>query len=135
MKCLVYAILNASDIRQAPLPCGIDGRAVAVLADDGLVLVFSRLAEETTPPDRSRLLAFARVIAELGSDRTVLPVCYGTLLEEDQARELLRRKRDAFAAVLAAVAGCVEMSLRILSTAACGLACASSAQAASGIAA
>ncbi len=134
MKCLVYAILNAAEIRQAPLPRGIDERALAVLTTPpsppckggeggvGLALVFSRVSRSQAPaweraaqPDRSRLLAFARVIADLGRDRTVLPVRYGTLLEnEDQAREMLRRKRAAFAAALAEVDGCVEMSLRVL---------------------
>ena len=122
MKCLVYAILNTLEIRKDPLPCGIDESEVSVLADDGLALVFSWVKEETTPPDRSRLLAFARVIAELGVDRTILPVCYGTLLEnEDQAKKLLRSKHDAFATALADVDGCVEMSLRILTRDACSV--------------
>ncbi|MBI3077546.1 MAG: GvpL/GvpF family gas vesicle protein [Deltaproteobacteria bacterium] len=71
------------------------------------------------PPDLTRnmtpVLAYAKVVEALHADRTVLPMRYGCVFEEEpQVVELIRVHGEEYGAVLRGLDGCVEMGVRVL---------------------
>ncbi len=115
MKYLVYGILRRADGESAPLPTGLEGDAIALIAEGDLGAAVSVVPESYAIPGVPRLLAYAQVVEALSRLGPVLPMSYGCLLESTaQVMELLRRRFRMFQATLAEVDGCVEMALRVL---------------------
>jgi hypothetical protein len=93
-------------LAQAPL----DG-----LAHDGLMAVFTRHGAPVGDPAPDALWAHERVVERLMTDRTVLPLRFGsTLAGEGELLALLAGSRTSFAAALARVSGRVELAVRAL---------------------
>jgi hypothetical protein len=103
----VYAVV---DDPGPPLPAMAPLRAVA---RDGLALLCGPAGELDMSPDA--LWRHERVVEALMEDRDLLPVRYGTRLDDEAAavRALDERHRELSGA-LDAVRGAVELSLRVL---------------------
>jgi hypothetical protein len=101
----LYAICDRPEL--AP-PAGLDA-----LGEAGLTAVFTRHGPEQPTPDA--LWAHERVVEQLMADRAVLPMRFGSKLEDDASlRALLVEHRERFTRALAHVAGRVELGVRAL---------------------
>jgi hypothetical protein len=110
-----YAIVEAP---QRPLPaCGGHGGApLKTVAAGAVGAVCSGHADDVRiEPDEAALWRHENVVEALLEDRAVLPVRFGTVVRDEQElRELLRRRREAFAAALDLVRGRREIGVRVL---------------------
>lgn len=109
----LYAIVSAEG--HAAIPAGgIDGAEVQAITESGVVAVVSRLPKGPMRPQRSKLAAHHRVLRELAETHSVLPVAFGTMIEdEDDLRQVLQLNREALAGLLGRLRGKVEMGLKV----------------------
>jgi hypothetical protein len=108
----VYAICDRPG---APPPSieGVAGATVEAIRMQELAAVVSRHAEAPTEPAVDAMWAHERVVEALMDDRAVLPMRFGTTLEEDEALvEVLATRRGEFSKGLATVRGRVEVGVR-----------------------
>jgi hypothetical protein len=81
----------------------------------GLGLVVSAAAEDGDAVDAESLWRREELIEELMQERTLLPVRYGTLLEDDSAAaEAIAGRAEGLTAALRRVRGAVELSVRVV---------------------
>jgi len=114
--CLVYCVFATTGESPA-VPARIDRQPVFLIKHNGLSAVVSRVPASTreTGSDIPDLLAYEKVIEEFFQDRAVLPMRYGSLLQdESQVIELLQQHSQEYQATLREVEGCVEMGIRIM---------------------
>jgi Gas vesicle synthesis protein GvpL/GvpF len=109
----VYAVADAVPRRWRPPTEGVDGACVLAIRVDTLTLVASPIV--SPPPVTPRVVArHQEVVASLIEARAVLPFPPGTTVAEADVgvwlQSRLRRVREA----LDDVAGCVEMTVRML---------------------
>jgi hypothetical protein len=64
--------------------------------------------------DLADVLAFAATVEELFARNDLLPMRYGCLMSENEARDLLKEGAKRFGKRLERVRGCVEMGIRVL---------------------
>jgi hypothetical protein len=97
-RLVVYGVTRAGFVLpdRARLRLLEEGPLAAVVADAGA---------------RSTRRAHAAVMDALAAAGTIVPLGFGTILDERAARELLRHERDALASVLDRLDGCVQMTL------------------------
>jgi len=115
MRHLVYCVLHEGGPDAGPLPAGVEGCPVCLVAAGGLAAASSAVPAACVAPTIARVAAYSRVIEALHKVCTVLPFRYGHWLDgEAPIVELLRAHEAQFRASLALVEGCVEMGLRIL---------------------
>lgn len=119
MSLLLYAIAVAGS-RQATrlmpeLPSGVGGAPTRLIEANGLGAAASRVEPPDLTPSVERALAYARVVEALHADRTVLPLRYGCVLDqESDVMKLLCTQGRAYAERLQGLDGCVEMGVRVL---------------------
>jgi hypothetical protein len=115
MSYLLYCIFRSPAQPRPGIPPGVGGKPVFVLAQNGLSAGLSELVESDLVPDISQTLAFERVVEHFYRDLTVIPVRYGCQLEDAfEARGLLERHRDEYAALLDELEGLTEMGVHVL---------------------
>lgn len=106
----VYAIRQPGPI---PAMVGLAGAELQAVSADGLEAVCSVSAREPRPED-SDLLRHQAVLEALMAHGPVLPVRFGTRLDDEEVRARLRRHGTALSDGLDRVRGQVEMGVRIL---------------------
>ena len=112
----VYALAETSE---AALPArrGHRGAPLRHLSRDGVTAVFSRHREIELPPEERHLWRHERVTEALMADRGVLPVRFGTTVDDEAAlATMLSERADEFRALLDLVRGRVEIGVRALWT-------------------
>lgn len=100
----------------------IGGQPVFLVSNRGLSAALSEivpLSKEGTcsisAPEISQLLDFEKVVKSFHRDRTVIPMRYGCLFEEEsQVLRLLEERRRHYVELLTQLEGCVEMGIRAL---------------------
>ena len=103
----LYAI---TDHPAPPLP---DVAPLQIVALDGLAAVYSAASKRDASPEA--LWRHEKVVEALMEDRDLLPVRYGTQLEDAAAAmRAVDARRDELAASLDRVRGAVELSLRVV---------------------
>jgi hypothetical protein len=117
---LIYCILKADGNVPRKFPTGIDGRPVEIVEYGELGAVVSKIhssRDTVLAPELAHLLAYERVVEAFHRQCPVLPMCYGSVLE-DQARllHLLRERGTTYCSLLREVGGCVEMRVHVLLT-------------------
>ena len=119
MSWLLYGIVFAGPqhgVEPPPvLPSGVGGAPMRLIETSGLGAAVSGVGPQELTATVRRALAYAGVIEALHARRTVLPMRYGCVLDQDSdVVELLRAHRGAYEARLWELDGCVEMGVRIL---------------------
>jgi hypothetical protein len=105
----LYAI---TDNPGPPLPRVAELELVPI---DGLAAVCAPASDDELSPDT--LWRHEDVVEALMADRDLLPVRYGTRLEDEAAvAHAVEERRDEFAAALDRVRGAVELSVRAVAT-------------------
>ena len=105
----LYAI---TDHPSPPLPHGTQLRLVPI---DGLAAVCTPARDAELSPET--LWRHEDVVEALMADRDLLPVRYGTRLEDEAAvARAVEERRDELAAALDRVRGAVELSVRVVAT-------------------
>lgn len=110
----LYAITEAAPVLGGG-PAGVEGAEVTALTRGSLAAVHSPLPAGAAPaPTPDAFWAHEQVVEALMRDRPVLPVQFGmTLAGEGELERLLDDRGQAFTEQLAAVRGCVELSVRV----------------------
>jgi hypothetical protein len=110
----VYGICDRPDL-PPPRRRGIAQAPLEGLREGALLAVFTRHARSVGEPAPDALWAHERVVERLMVDRTVLPMRFGSKVEDDGAlRQFLARGQLALIAALARVGGHVELGVRVL---------------------
>jgi hypothetical protein len=112
----VYALAETSE---AALPArrGHRGAPLRDLSRDGVTAVFSRHRQIELPPEERHLWRHERITEALMADRGVLPVRFGTTVDDEAAlATMLSERADEFRALLDLVRGRVEIGVRALWT-------------------
>jgi len=108
----LYALLSAAPSCEAGV--GVCAERLRVVAADGLVALVGDVAE---PPEPTAVILRAQdaVLRRLAlAVEAVLPVRFGTLVDDDTAlAESLAGRRPQLARALGRVAGCEQMTLRV----------------------
>jgi hypothetical protein len=103
----VYGICDRPEL---PPPPPLEG-----LREGALMAVFTRRAHAVGSPAPDALWAHERIVEQLMEDRAVLPMRFGSSVDdEDALRRLLIERRQPLAAALARIAGRVELGVRVL---------------------
>src|SRR5208337_3085761 len=101
--------------RQPPELIGVNGEHVLFIPAQGLSGAVSRVVPSELALNPPRILAYERIVARLHCRYTVIPMRYGSVLDEEcRVVRLLEERRDQFSALLSELAGCVEMGVRVL---------------------
>jgi len=110
----VYGICDRPELA-APRRPGLAQAPLDSLREQALLAVFTRHAHSLGEPDADALWAHERVVERLMTDRTVLPMRFGsTVADEAELRRFLVDRQATLAAALAGIAGRVELGVRIL---------------------
>ena len=117
----VYAICDRPDL-PPPRRRGLAQAPLEGLAEGGLLAIFTRHAHAPGEPAPDALWAHERVVERLMTDRTALPMRFGSKVDSEAAlRALLVEHRQRFLDALARVSGRVELGVRVLQPAAASL--------------
>ncbi|WP_371345982.1 GvpL/GvpF family gas vesicle protein [Ancylobacter sp. IITR112] len=109
----LYAILE-SPPPKIPLPPGIGGAAPFFEETNGLACAASEAADATVAPEPSQIWRHQEVVAALSDGRPVLPLRFGTVVEDSAAcLRLLARYHTELRAQIDRVRHCVEFALRV----------------------
>lgn len=112
---LVYAVVAAGDGAWQPLPPGVGGWSVHRVVAGDLAAAVSHLDPGHETPDVPRALQYAAVVAALHAAHTVVPMRYGCVVADvAELAVWLARRRDDYRHLLASVAGCAEMAVRLV---------------------
>ena len=109
----LYAVTPAG-VTGAGCGAGVEDSGVESIEQDGLAAIVSRLEVTKLRPRRANLAAHHRVLSQLSGRQAVLPAAFGTIgSSEEEVRAMLGRNREVLAALLARLAGKVEMGLKV----------------------
>ncbi|MDQ0346118.1 GvpL/GvpF family gas vesicle protein [Ancylobacter vacuolatus] len=109
----LYAILE-SPLPQKRLPPGIGGASPLFVESHGLACAVSEAADATIAPEPSQIWRHQEVVAALMEGPPVLPLRFGTVVEDSAAcLRLLARHHAELCAQLDRVRHCVEFALRV----------------------
>ena len=108
----VYAVVRAADAGSISRT-GVEGAPVRAVADRELAAVVSDVAGSALAAARE-VRAHWRVVEALSEHTTVLPVRFGTVMEDDDAvrSQVLAPNADRFAGALQQLAGRVQLSVK-----------------------
>ena len=115
MRYLLYCIFRSREHEKPEPLLGVDSQPVVLVSHNGLSAAISRTAHSDLTPDVSRILNYKSIIESFHRDRTVIPMRYGCLFEEElQVHQLLETRFKQYEALLKELEGCVEMGVRII---------------------
>jgi hypothetical protein len=107
----VYAITDASDL---PPRSGLGEAELRSVGEEGLFAVISEQAGGPPEGTPENLWTHEEVVEGLLGEAAVLPLRFGSLVEdEDAARALLRERRVEFVRALERIGGAVELGVRV----------------------
>lgn len=108
---LLYAVARESVSLDSAT--GLDGRSLFTIAAGDVALVADERDRAPAATETETLLAFGNVVQSLADRQPVLPVRFGTVLEDrDAARQHLETNADQWLAGLSRVTGHVELAVR-----------------------
>jgi hypothetical protein len=111
----LYAILASAEARPIAAPAVLESdNPILQIEADGLVAIASRIGVRSVDSTRRNMMAHTRVIERAMDHATVLPTRFGMIAEDEGAVVArLRRHRERLKTDLAALAGHVEVGLRL----------------------
>ena len=116
MKLYVYCLIAGIDALPHALS-GVAGAAVRLLKVGDFGVLVSEFGGERVPVNRQNVLAHAAVARNLLDQTTPLPFRFGVLVTQEQLESFVTARHDALKERLAIVRGCVEMSVKVISSA------------------
>lgn len=116
MKLYVYCLTTGVDALPHALR-GIDDADVRLLKVGDFCVLVSSFDAERAFVDRVNLLAHASVVANILEQATPLPFRFGVVVTPAQLESFLTARHDALKARLDLVRDCVEMSVKVISSA------------------
>jgi hypothetical protein len=113
----IYGICDRPDL-PAPRRHGLAQAPLDAIREGDLTAVFTTHAESVGAPAPDALWVHERVVERLMTDRTVLPMRFGSTVEDEPAlHALLTEHQTSFLVLLARVRGRVELGVRVLEAA------------------
>jgi hypothetical protein len=114
LGCYLYGIAPADQKLPAELT-GLDGQAVGVVPYGGVAAVISPLDVERALARRADLLAHSRVLDAVAAVGPVIPVRFGSILQDRSAvlAQVLEPSHDRFEEMLQELAGYSQFTLRV----------------------
>ena len=110
MSLLVYAFAEAD--ADGIDGVGLDQQPLMAIEDDGVALVASRHAGPPVPAAEA-LWRYEEVVERLMARQAILPARFGSVLaDEDEARSVLRTRREELLRGIDRVRGAVELGIR-----------------------
>lgn len=113
MKLYAYCLAEDIDMLEEPT-LGISGAPVRILKTHNLAVLVSDVDADSVPVTRDNALAHAAVVRSILDRTTPLPFRYGTIVTDEQLRNYVSAHRPALETKLAALRGCIEMSVKII---------------------
>lgn len=112
----VYGVLRADDCTRLPAE-GVAGHGVTCLMFSDLAALVSDVPDHKVHPSEPNVTAHSKVLEEVAGHADVLPMRFGVRLPgADAVREdLLAANADAIRGELAAVSGCIELDVTVMS--------------------
>ena len=115
MKYLLYCIFHSLEKQMTGDLAGVDDQPVLLVSNNGISAAVSIVDDSALAPDLTRILVYKNVIESFHLDRTLIPMRYGCLLEEEEkVVQLLKKNRAQYEALLKELDGCAEMGIRVL---------------------
>jgi len=115
MRYLLYCIFRSPQPQKPGTLLGVGGQPVSLVATNGLSAAISKIFHPDMTPDINRVLAYEKVVKLFHHDRTVIPMRYGCVFEEEsQVIRLLEERGQHYETLLKELEGCVEMGVRVL---------------------
>lgn len=112
---LLYCIFHSFENDEPDTLSGVNERHVYLIASMGLSAAISEIEQPDLAPNVPQALAYEKVIESFYRDRTVIPMRYGCLFDEEaQIKKLLEDRREHCEALLKDLDGLVEIGIRIL---------------------
>ncbi|MBV9941179.1 MAG: GvpL/GvpF family gas vesicle protein [Solirubrobacterales bacterium] len=112
MSLLLYGIVEAGDGPEVA-GVGVDEQPLRGVPEASLLAIVSDHRGRAPDPTTNAMLAYERAVRRVMDGGAVLPVQFGSVLDDEAAvRELLRRRRKDLLAQLDRVRGAVEIGLR-----------------------
>ncbi|MEW6731755.1 MAG: GvpL/GvpF family gas vesicle protein [Acidobacteriota bacterium] len=115
MKHLLYCIFSANEyLLQKPL-LGINQQPISIITNNGLSAATSKIIHSQPFLEISSLLTYKQVIESFHLDRTVIPMRYGAIFEDEiHIIQFLAEQSKHYQLLLTELDGCVEMGIRII---------------------
>jgi len=116
MKHLVYCIYEKKNGRPAEEPfAGVDGHSVHEVEADGLAAAVSRITATGLSADLAAMTSYHEVIDHFHRRCTVIPLRFGTLLDNElEVERLLQSQRNRYKKLLEELHGRTEMGIRVI---------------------
>jgi len=110
----VYAVVAADDVPSDITTCAVDGAPLAYVEHGPLAAVVSHVSPEQTASVRGDLMAYTRVMDWLAARTTVIPVAFGTIVDdvETVVTEVLDGEAEAYVDMLGRLRGSSQYNLR-----------------------
>ena len=116
MKLYVYCLTAGIDALPHPLR-GIAGGEVRSLQAGDLSVLVSDFTGDKPQVNRENVLAHAAVVRDVLDYSTPLPLRFGAVFTKEQIESFVAARHDALKTRLDLVRGCVEMSVKVISSA------------------
>ena len=115
MKCLIYCIYQKGAGGTEAPPLGVDGRPVRVVGKDDIVAAVSSVAFPGDSADITAITNYHRVIDHFHRHCAVIPVRFGTLLDnENEVENFLQKRGSRYKELLVELRGRLEMGIRVI---------------------
>jgi hypothetical protein len=115
MKVYVYCLTTGIDALPHPLR-GITGAEVRLLKAGDFSVLVSDFAGDKAPVNRENVVSHAAVVQSTLEHTTPLPFRFGVVVTPAQLESFVTARHDALKARLDLVRGCVEMSVKVISS-------------------
>ncbi|MBU4272699.1 MAG: GvpL/GvpF family gas vesicle protein [Planctomycetes bacterium] len=93
---------------------GVAGGSVERVVEGPVAAIVTRVAVQKMRPQRSNLAAHNQIIRDLADRQSVLPVAFGTIVDDEEGlRRVIRRNRESLIARLRLLQNKVEMILKV----------------------
>jgi hypothetical protein len=113
MKLYAYCLAEGIEMMEEPT-LGISGAPVWIWKTGNLSVLVSDIDADSVPVTRDNALAHAAVVRSILNRTTPLPFRFGTIVTDEQLRSYVSAHRPALGTKLAALQGCIEMSVKII---------------------
>jgi Gas vesicle synthesis protein GvpL/GvpF len=111
---MIYLYAITDPMSSTPRIRGLDDAPLEALEQGALAGVYTTHEQLEFAPEPSLLWRHDEVIEQLMQTSGVLPLRFGTMLDDvDQLRDILVREQPRFARLLDRVRGCVELAVRV----------------------